>query len=62
MLETIETAAIAAIAKEAGDAIMEIYRRDFTVEYKEDQSPLTEADLAGERDYLQAVGIKLGFK
>jgi len=31
-------------AKEAGKAIMEIYQKDFTVEYKEDSSPLTEAD------------------
>jgi len=37
---------VIAIAKEAGAVIMEIYQRDFTVEYKEDQSPLTEADLA----------------
>ena len=36
-------------AKEAGDKIMEIYKRDFTVEYKEDKSPLTEADLLAER-------------
>ena len=55
MLETIETAAIAAIAKEAGDAIMEIYRRDFTVEYKEDQSPLTEADLAANAIIVEAL-------
>ena len=34
------------IAKKAGEAIMQIYAKDFSVEYKEDQSPLTEADLA----------------
>ena len=34
------------IAKKAGEAIMQIYQKDFSVEYKEDQSPLTEADLA----------------
>ncbi|NEV94464.1 3'(2'),5'-bisphosphate nucleotidase CysQ [Psychroflexus sp. YR1-1] len=28
----------------AGDAIMEIYREDFDVEYKDDASPLTQAD------------------
>lgn len=28
----------------AGDAIMEIYKEDFDVEYKDDASPLTEAD------------------
>ena len=32
------------IAKSAGDAIMEIYNRDFTIDYKDDKSPLTEAD------------------
>ena len=32
------------IAKQAGEAIMEIYVKDFTIEYKDDKSPLTEAD------------------
>lgn len=31
-------------AVEAGEKIMEIYNRDFSVEYKDDKSPLTEAD------------------
>ena len=44
MLKDIELEKIVAIAKEAGDAIMEIYKKDFTVEYKDDHSPLTEAD------------------
>jgi 3'(2'), 5'-bisphosphate nucleotidase len=44
VLEKIDIADIVAIAKEAGDAIMEIYQRDFTIEYKDDKSPLTEAD------------------
>jgi 3'(2'), 5'-bisphosphate nucleotidase len=34
------------IAKQAGEAIMLIYEREFVVGYKEDRSPLTEADLA----------------
>ena len=37
---------VIAIAKQAGETIMQIYQKDFSVEYKEDQSPLTEADLA----------------
>jgi 3'(2'), 5'-bisphosphate nucleotidase len=37
---------IITIAKQAGEMIMQIYKKDFSVEYKEDQSPLTEADLA----------------
>ncbi|RUR27859.1 3'(2'),5'-bisphosphate nucleotidase [Vreelandella andesensis] len=34
------------IAREAGDAIMAVYAREFSVEEKEDKSPLTEADKA----------------
>ena len=37
---------VAAIAREAGEAIMAVYRRDFSVEEKADKSPLTEADSA----------------
>ena len=33
------------IAQQAGEAIMQIYQKDFSVAYKDDQSPLTEADL-----------------
>lgn len=44
MLEQIEIDEIIAIAQKAGDAIMEIYRKDFDIEYKDDQSPLTQAD------------------
>lgn len=32
------------IARRAGEAILEIYARDFEVEFKADESPLTEAD------------------
>ena len=34
------------IAADAGDAIMRIYEGDFDVEFKDDKSPLTEADRA----------------
>ena len=44
MLKEIDLEKIVAIAKEAGEAIMKIYKKDFTVEYKDDKSPLTEAD------------------
>jgi 3'(2'), 5'-bisphosphate nucleotidase len=37
---------VIAIAKKAGETIMQIYQKDFSVKVKEDQSPLTEADLA----------------
>jgi len=35
-----------ALAEEAGRAILEVYSTDFVVEEKDDQSPLTKADLA----------------
>jgi len=44
MFKSIELDKIEQIAYEAGDAIMQIYRKDFQIEYKEDNSPLTEAD------------------
>ena len=44
MYRQIDTSEVLAVALEAGRAIMEIYERDFAVEYKEDDSPLTEAD------------------
>lgn len=44
MINNIDIKSIENIAKEAGKVIMEIYRKDFQVEYKDDKSPLTEAD------------------
>ncbi|MFZ3053830.1 MAG: 3'(2'),5'-bisphosphate nucleotidase CysQ [Sulfuricurvum sp.] len=44
MLQRININDIIAIAQKAGDVIMEIYSKDFGVEYKDDKSPLTEAD------------------
>ncbi|RXE93505.1 3'(2'),5'-bisphosphate nucleotidase CysQ [Pseudoalteromonas phenolica] len=37
------------LSVEAGDAIMGIYAKDFNVEYKEDESPVTDADLAAHK-------------
>ncbi len=45
MIKDIELEKIVTIAKDAGSAIIEIYNKDFRVEYKDDKSPLTEADL-----------------
>ncbi len=42
-------ARVVEIAEEAGAGIRRIYRRDFQVEYKDDRSPLTEADLFSHR-------------
>ncbi len=36
---------IKSIAIKAGDIIMEIYKKDFSIDYKDDKSPLTQADL-----------------
>ena len=44
MLNRINIQDVISIAKEAGDAIMQIYNQDFKVEYKQDNSPLTLAD------------------
>ena len=55
MLDKIELSKIVAIAKEAGDVIMEIYNQDFEVEYKEDNSPLTKADLASNEVIIKAL-------
>ncbi|MFC3150624.1 3'(2'),5'-bisphosphate nucleotidase CysQ [Litoribrevibacter euphylliae] len=40
---------VTAIAKQAGDTIMGIYHKDFSVYEKSDESPLTEADLAAHK-------------
>lgn len=37
------------LARSAGEAILEVYRGRFDVEYKDDRSPLTQADLAAHR-------------
>lgn len=39
-------AGVVALAKEAGERIMEIYNQDFSVVRKDDNSPVTEADMA----------------
>jgi len=45
MLKKIAMEDIKNIALEAGKAIMKIYQKEFSIEYKDDKSPLTEADL-----------------
>jgi 3'(2'), 5'-bisphosphate nucleotidase len=49
MIENIDIQKINSIAKKAGDEIMRIYQKDFKIEFKEDNSPLTEADLVSNR-------------
>ncbi len=45
MLNQINIEDIKEIALQAGKVIMDIYQKDFAVDYKDDKSPLTEADL-----------------
>jgi 3'(2'), 5'-bisphosphate nucleotidase len=40
---------IVELARKAGDAILEVYASDFDVQSKDDESPLTQADLAAHR-------------
>ncbi|NND45591.1 MAG: 3'(2'),5'-bisphosphate nucleotidase CysQ [Xanthomonadales bacterium] len=42
-------AQLVALARRAGQAILDVYAREFEVELKDDRSPLTEADLASHR-------------
>ena len=53
---------VIAIARRAGERIIEIYERDFDVEQKDDRSPLTEADMAAHRvivEQLRAIKPEL---
>lgn len=47
---------IVALAEDAGRAILEVYSTDFEVQSKDDESPLTQADLASHR-WIEA-GLK----
>lgn len=49
MLNKIDIKDVVALAKKAGEAIMVIYQKDFEIEFKADQSPLTEADKAAHK-------------
>ena len=55
MINNINIEDIKNIAKEAGDTIMEIYKKDFQVDYKDDKSPLTEADLESNKIICDAL-------
>lgn len=46
---------IDAAARKAGEAILAVYRTDFDVEQKPDESPVTQADLDAERIILAAL-------
>jgi 3'(2'), 5'-bisphosphate nucleotidase len=44
-----------ALATAAGAAILEVYAQDFSVEHKDDRSPLTQADLASHRIIVEGL-------
>lgn len=46
---------IVSLAKQAGDQVLNIYQSDFTVEYKTDKSPITDADLASQECICQGL-------
>jgi len=50
-------AAISEIAVTAGQAILDVYRQDFEVVQKADESPLTQADLASHRVIRDALAL-----
>ncbi len=47
---------LTALARQAGEAILEVYRTDFEVESKSDDSPLTAADLRSHRIITRGLG------
>lgn len=47
--------ATVALARAAGDAILAIYRQDFSVQHKGDDSPITAADLAAHHVILEGL-------
>ncbi len=46
---------VVALATEAGQAILEVYASDFDVQAKDDQSPLTQADMASQHIIVQGL-------
>ncbi|WP_286805845.1 3'(2'),5'-bisphosphate nucleotidase CysQ family protein, partial [Marinimicrobium sp. UBA4209] len=54
-MPTIPYSDIIQAAQAAGDAIMTVYQKDFEVYQKNDDSPLTEADLAAHRVIVDAL-------
>ena len=47
--------ALARVAREAGSAILRVYRTDFDVRHKADRSPVTDADVQAERIIVEAL-------
>jgi len=56
MLDNGRKRAMIDLTKAAGEKIMAIYAHDFDVDYKDDSSPLTQADLASHHRILDGIG------
>ncbi len=54
-IDTVDSEHLQAVARKAGEAILEVYGTDFDVEQKADASPVTEADLAAHRVIANAL-------
>jgi len=55
MLDKIDIEDIKYIAVKSGNAVLNIYNQDFDVEYKDDNSPVTKADLEANRIILEGL-------
>lgn len=55
MLEKIDLDELRGMALDASRAVMEVYKRDFSVYEKEDKSPMSEADLLGNEIICKAL-------
>lgn len=55
MIEQIDIESIKKIARDAGDEILDVYGTEFSVDVKEDKSPLTEADRRGNDVIVKAL-------
>lgn len=59
MIPDVSAKALLPLVREAGEAVMRVYSREFTVEEKEDRSPLTEADRRSNE--ILVAGLRLQF-
>ena len=57
MTQIPSAAPVLQLAQQAGQAILDVYNREFEVEHKADQSPLTEADLASHHTILAGLAL-----
>ena len=55
-MSSIDVETLLVLVEQAGEAIMEVYSKDFEVQTKGDDSPLTQADLAAH--YILDSGLK----